>query len=255
MTSAPSSFNALKTDSIDLWFIVPSQLPSQHFKTLIQLLTDQEQQKIQQYKHQATQHTALVTRGFARLVLAEYSEQAATTLAFKRNKHGKPELENNNRNIRFNLSHNNNLIVMAVCVDDDIGCDIEDPKRKISIEPISRRYFAKQEHQQLIALSNQIQQQRFFEIWTLKEAFVKATGIGIGLGLDSFYFEWTDKVDETIGKAINIHFNEHYPLAKQQDWQCHQTMFEQQALAISRASSMQQNIIFLNALDLINKHV
>jgi 4'-phosphopantetheinyl transferase len=254
VTSSPSPFLALKSDCIDLWFIEPSQLSSQHFDSLIELLTDEEQHKIQQYKHKATQDTALITRAFARLVLAKYSGQTTSTISFKRNNHGKPELEKNSHNIRFNLSHNNKLIVMAVCLNDDIGCDIEDPTRKINIEPISRRYFAKQEHQQLTALNNKSQQQRFFEIWTLKEAFVKATGIGIGLGLDSFYFELNDKNRRITNESIKIHFNEHYPLEKQQDWQCYQNTFAQQSLAISRASSLQQNIIFLNALDLLTEH-
>jgi 4'-phosphopantetheinyl transferase len=251
MVSTLSSLSALQTSHIDLWFIEPGQISSHSLNLLTAVLSPEEQHKIQQYKHKATQHIALISRGFLRIVLAKYTEQAANNLSFKRNKHGKPELVKNANNIRFNLSHNEQLIILSICVDDDIGCDIENPQRKISIEPLSRRFFAKQEHQQLITLNNTLQQQHFFELWTLKEAFVKATGIGIGLGLDSFYFEFNNKANQTA--PIKVHFNEHYPLSTQQHWQCYQTTLSQQALAICRASKLPQNIIFINGLNLINE--
>jgi len=137
---------------------------------------------------------------------------------------------------------------MAVCIGDDIGCDIESPLRKVSIDPITRRYFATQEHEQLCELTDDVKRQQFFKIWTLKEAFVKATGVGINLGLNSFYFEWS----ENAASEINILFNNNYPLNKQVKWQFNQQIFNQQMLAICRSSKRKQSINFIDAIQLIN---
>lgn len=244
----PSSLQALKTDTIDLWSIAPSQLSPSLITYLSTLLSVEEKIKIQAYKHKLAQHTALITRAICRLVISLYAKENPNKLNFTRNKQGKPELIINPNNIRFNISHNDHLIVIAICVSDDIGCDIETPERKISIEPISRRYFATQEHKELMTLNSEQQQQRFFEFWTLKEAFVKATGFGIGLGLDTFYFKFDDKPS----RQINIQFNEHYPLEQDIKWQCYQTMFEQHSLAICRQSNTDQTVKYFNAMQLIS---
>ncbi|WP_160061945.1 4'-phosphopantetheinyl transferase family protein [Psychromonas sp. L1A2] len=242
-----SSLNALNTNHIDLWFIEPHQLSTEAMTSLRALLSNEETLKLQQYKNKPAQHTSTVTRALCRLILAQYTNKTPASLKFIRNRHGKPELVDNINALRFNLSHNNELIVMVVCANDDIGCDIENPKRKISIEPISRRYFAKQEHKQLSHLTGEQQKQRFFEIWTLKEAFVKATGIGIALGLDTFYFDLKKRLTQN----VDINFNDHYSLDKFAPWQCHQTLFNEQSLAICRTSTLQQTIKYFDAKHLL----
>lgn len=248
MTLIPSSLHSLKINHIDVWFIEPHRLSTEAMVSLCALLSDEETLKLQQYKNKAAQHTATVSRSLCRLILSKYTNTDPKSLKFIRSQHGKPALVNNINNLRFNLSHNNELIIIAICVNDEIGCDIESPKRKISIEPISRRYFAKQEHQALCYLQGKEKQQRFFEIWTLKEAFVKATGIGISLGLDSFYFDLNNRLSNN----IKVNFNNHYTLDKHAPWQCHQTMFNGQSLAICRASEQKQTIQYFDASHLIN---
>jgi 4'-phosphopantetheinyl transferase len=244
----PSPLSALKTDRIDLWWIDPAQLPHQVIDFLVAQLTESESANLAQFKNKKAKQTALITRSICRLVLSQYIGSAPNQLNFIYNSHGKPELDNNKNNIRFNLSHNNELIVIAVCADDDLGCDIENPQRKVSIEPITRRYFSQQEHLEIISLMGIEQQQRFFEIWTLKEAFVKATGIGISLGLNSFYFDLQQKNNL---KKITVLFNSNYPLNQAASWEFHQTLLKQQCLAVCRASKIKQSIHFLSAKDLV----
>ena len=250
MPPSYTKLQALKTDLIDLWSIDPTSLSEQAITTFSSRLSAGELDNLLKYKNIAAQHNALITRSICRLVLAQYTNTPPTALQFIRNKHGKPELvdrvdcEKDQDKIRFNLSHNSQLIVIAVCVNDDIGCDIENPQRKVSIEPISRRFFAPQEHNVLNSLQGIEQQQRFFECWTLKEAFVKATGVGISLGLDSFYFD----VNKGSKKGtINVYFNEHYSLDKNAKWQFYQAPLKQQILSICRASHSHQSINYFDA--------
>ncbi|TEW55972.1 4'-phosphopantetheinyl transferase superfamily protein [Psychromonas sp. RZ22] len=245
-----SSLQALEKNHIDLWFIDPNTISAQSIQDLSSVLSHSEAEKLAQYKNKSAQHTALVTRSISRIILANYTQLSASEISFVRNQHGKPELEKNINNVQFNLSHNHHLIVMAVCVNDDIGCDIESPLRKVNIEPITRRYFSKQEHKQLIELNDEKKQQRFFELWTLKEAFVKATGVGISLGLDTFHFSFNKN---KLTSNINLAFNSHYPLDKNVQWQLYQAAFKNQMLAICRANELPQNVNFLDASQLIKK--
>lgn len=244
-----SSLQSLATNQIDLWSIAPSQLTENTIILLSNLLSNEESLKLQQYKNKSAQHTSLVTRSLSRLILSQYTNTEPDSLSFMRNAHGKPSLVDNINNLSFNLSHNNDLLIMAICVNDNIGCDIENPIRKISIEPISRRYFSQQEHQQLCELIGEAKKQRFFEIWTLKEAFVKATGIGIGLGLDTFYFDFKNRLAD----HVDVCFNDHYKLDAEKPWQCHQTKFDEQSLAICRQSNLLQTVKHIDATYLLNQ--
>lgn len=249
MNTTPSSLPALASDSIDLWAINPAQLSIDSVKVLRSLLTPEESKQLLQYKSKVAQHTHLITRSICRLILTQYINSEPHSLSFIRNQYGKPELEHNEQKIRFNLSHNNQVIIMVVCVNDDIGCDVEDPQRNVSIEPITRRYFSKQEHGEISHLEGEQQRQRFFQFWTLKEAFVKATGRGISLGLDTFQFQF--QLATKGSGRISPTFNDHYPLHKQTQWQCYQAPFQEQLVAICRASKRQQNINYFDAASLI----
>lgn len=250
LKSVPSSLQSLRIDNIDLWSVNPATLSQQSIALLSNLLSIKESQDLLQYKNKQAQHTALVTRAICRLVLSIYTLKKADELIFIRDQHGKPELANNEHNIRFNLSHNHQQIIIAVCVKDDIGCDIENPQRKVSIEPITRRYFSAQEHQIISSLQGESQKQRFFAYWTLKEAFVKATGLGISLGLNSFYFNFDNRL---LSPSINIQFNENYRLDTDVNWQCYQQPFKEQLLAICRASNVKQQVNYFSVERLLTK--
>ncbi|MDN2662036.1 4'-phosphopantetheinyl transferase superfamily protein [Psychromonas sp. 14N.309.X.WAT.B.A12] len=248
MNSTPSSFSQLQHDHIDLWSISPKQLNDSELKYLKSLITDEEQTRIATFKSSSAQKTSLVSRAMCRLVLSQYINIPAQAHQFSRNKHGKPGLLKNSTQLQFNLSHNEDLIIMAVSVKDEVGCDIENPTRKVSIEPITRRYFSTQEHAMLMAKQGQAQNASFFKTWTLKEAFVKATGVGIKLGLDSFYFLYDDKDNK---QNIQVCFNEHYPLNIEQPWYCFHDQFQQQSFALCRATKTLQKICYLDAAQLI----
>ena len=240
-----STLEQLSNNHIDLWFISPNEISDLIVQYLKTLLSKKEKEKLAHYKNSKAQHTALITRAICRMVLSQYTNTAPSKLNFIKNQHGKPELTDNKNKIRFNLSHNNDLIIIAICTKDDIGCDIENPLRKVNIEPLTRRYFSEQEHLEICTLTSKVQQQRFFEMWTLKEAFVKATGIGISLGLDTFYFD-----KHAANKEINIQFNKSFPLNKSQVWQFYQQELEQQLLAVCRSSQLKQSINLLDASQL-----
>jgi 4'-phosphopantetheinyl transferase len=90
--------------------------------------------------------------------------------------------------LRFSLSHTRSLVACAVATQDDVGLDVEEVERRLASSSLAERYFAPSEAASLAALPPGERDVAFLRFWTLKEAFVKATGDGLGLGLDSFAF-------------------------------------------------------------------
>ena len=114
-------------------------------------------------------------------------------------KNGKPYLKD--KDIYFNLSHSEEAVMCAVspC---EIGCDTE-KVTEIDLE-IAKRFFYNKEYEMIISGRTDAEQQdMFFRLWTLKESFMKATGLGMELPLDSFGIEITAdgiSVRQNIGK-------------------------------------------------------
>lgn len=97
---------------------------------------------------------------------------------------GKPYLPDHPQ-IHFNLSHSGKQ-ALAVFADTQVGCDIEQMhSAKLSV---ARRFFCPSEYAWLISQPTERRQEAFYRIWTLKESFMKATGLGMKLPLDAFEF-------------------------------------------------------------------
>lgn len=96
---------------------------------------------------------------------------------------GKPYLAGK-ESLFFNLSHSENMVMCAVA-DKEVGCDVE---RKTEFDGALASYvMTRQELQQIYGLESEAKQQEmFFRLWTLKESYMKATGLGIRLEPGSF---------------------------------------------------------------------
>lgn len=104
-------------------------------------------------------------------------------IAFSYNDKGKPFLSSHSH-IHFNLSHSEDM-VMCVISDKEVGCDIQ--KIRTVAENISDRYFHPDEAEFLNKISISKEKQRaFFRLWTLKESYIKALGLGFSCPMKSF---------------------------------------------------------------------
>lgn len=93
--------------------------------------------------------------------------------------------------LRFNLSHTEGLVVLAVA-ETDVGVDVEWLDRPGRTVELADRYFAPAEAAALQALPIELQRDRFFDLWTLKESYIKARGLGLAIPLASFTFSGFD---------------------------------------------------------------
>jgi 4'-phosphopantetheinyl transferase len=88
--------------------------------------------------------------------------------------------------LRFNLSHSHQFAFFAFCLDHELGIDIEKIKPEVAFEGIENHYFSPKERAELETLPRDLRPEGFFLCWTRKEAYVKATGEGLKVPLESF---------------------------------------------------------------------
>ena len=206
----------LASNEVHLWVTKPNSLHANDPILLdySALLTATEKAKQQRYKFAKDRHDALITRAFIRDLLSYYERQHPTDWQFERGDKGKPEVINCELPLRFNLSHTKDIIICAVTLNHDIGCDVEDISRNNDVLGIAERYFSTSEADELFSLPKEAQTSRFFDYWTLKEAYIKAWGLGLSIPLKDFSFSIGDQTHShnknfLIKDNINLSFADH----------------------------------------------
>jgi 4'-phosphopantetheinyl transferase len=181
----------LPPDEVHLWIAEPEQLTEPRLLEAYRaLLSPQERERHQRFHFEKHRHQYLVSHALVRLTLSRYAPVAPEAWTFTTNTYGRPEVvgEGSPR-LRFNLTHTDGMAIVAVMLDADVGVDVEDTLRPGETVGLAHRYFAPAESSALLALPVERQRERFFEYWTLKEAYIKARGMGLSLPLEQFAFE------------------------------------------------------------------
>jgi 4'-phosphopantetheinyl transferase len=136
-------------------------------------------------------HHYRAAHALTRLVLSRHQpETAPDAWRFVASAQGRPEIASPPSALRFNLSHTEGLVVCAVAEQREIGVDVEERGRTLDLLALATSVFAGPELALLRAGSSDSEQRRiFFELWTLKEAYLKARGLGLALPLPELCFE------------------------------------------------------------------
>jgi 4'-phosphopantetheinyl transferase len=130
----------------------------------------------------------VAARGLLRELLGTYLQQSPADLEFSYAKYGKPSLSGGNvsRGLCFNVSHSAGMVVYAFAKERNLGIDVEHVRPEFGGEDIAKRYFSAREMTDLRTLPPKARAEGFFHCWTRKEAYLKATGMGLQIPLDSF---------------------------------------------------------------------
>ncbi len=123
----------------------------------------------------------IAAHGALRMVLGLYVSADPQSLEFHTGPMGKPALVQTFTDLRFNLSHSGDLALIAVSRGREVGVDVERVQRDIEFDPIVEHYFDPRETWDLRTAPPQERVRKFFDLWTRKEACVKAEGSGLGL--------------------------------------------------------------------------
>lgn len=124
----------------------------------------------------------IIGRGILRAMLGSYLQRHPAQIQFTYTQRGKPCLSglSSNEELHFNLAHSEELAIFAVSRIRGIGIDVEKLRPMSDVEGIAERFFSEHESRQLQSLPAPEKQAGFFNLWTRKEAWLKATGEGIG---------------------------------------------------------------------------
>ena len=155
-----------------------------------QLLCEEERERAARFRFDGHRRSWIVAHALVRAALSHYAPVAPEAWRFRAEEGGRPRVAGPEEAppLRFNLSHSNGLAACAVALDLDVGVDVESASRLRRPLEIAERYFASEEARELRGLRREERLERFLDYWTLKEAYVKARGDGLAIGLDRMRF-------------------------------------------------------------------
>ncbi|MGE0767227.1 MAG: 4'-phosphopantetheinyl transferase superfamily protein [Hyphomicrobiaceae bacterium] len=183
---SPRSRRELGEDCIDIWYCPLDGLTgSSH---LLAALDDAEIARYNAFSSRNAAAQYLGGRILTRVALSTYADVAERAWRFAANAHGRPSVAEPaaHRGLHFNLSHTTGVAVLAVGRMAEIGIDIETVDRQVDVEGIGRCVFTAEEIGWVSSGRGEAAVHRFFELWTLKEAYMKARGLGFSLDPQSF---------------------------------------------------------------------
>ena len=178
---------------IDIWLTYYDEIgDARQLAELRALLNPEEVGKEGRFLFADDRKRYLVTRAMVRMLLSRYAPVEPERWEFSKNAYGRPAIANamdETRGLIFNLSHTRGLIALAVTRGRELGVDVENVVARNTSIDIAERYFSPVEVAELSCVPAERQQDRFFEYWTFKEAYIKARGMGLSLPLDRFSFD------------------------------------------------------------------
>jgi len=129
----------------------------------------------------------IAAHALTRALLSHYGGLEPRCWRFVAGPHGRPALDpaHNRPDLHFNLSHTEGLVGCALA-HHEVGIDVESVERSASTGRIAGRFFTPREVALIDASPEQLRQRVFFQLWTMKEAVMKAMGLGFQLPLDEF---------------------------------------------------------------------
>lgn len=174
---------------IDLWFETLA-ITDEEYRYCWSILDKNEQKKALRFVRKRDDRGYVASHGKLRLILAKYLGSPPEKILFTIQSHGKPFVAcGNSCGIKFNLAHSGDYMAVGVGYAYEIGIDIEVWSDRVDYHGIMALCFSEEETRFWSDLPKELQQEFFYKLWTRKESFVKA--IGLGLELDVSLVETT----------------------------------------------------------------
>ena len=167
-------------------------------KKAYNLVSKNRQEKIDYFRFEKDKK---LSAGAYLLLMKLLSEENINEPIFKTEKYGKAYISNH-ENIYFNLSHSSKIVLCAIS-DMEVGADVEYINPEIDLN-IAKHYFYNSEYENIMNAENKSDE--FFKYWVLKESYMKYTGLGMNLKLDSFEIIINDEIKLKNDKD-NLKFN------------------------------------------------
>ncbi len=156
---------------------------------LARTLDDQERLRAERFAFESDRRHFVRAHAILRAILGAYVGVDPEELRFSYGPQGKPSLapESDGAGLRFNMSHSNGLAAYAVTRDRAIGVDVEEIRTDLHVMRIAERFFSRAEAEAIRSVPEARRPEAFFELWTLREAYLKGTGKGLSAPLHGFH--------------------------------------------------------------------
>jgi phosphopantetheinyl transferase len=167
----------LPPGAIDIWSVFYADL-AQYYPHLSGLINADEARKAAGFTKSGDSKRYILRRGIVRVILGHYVHEAPEKIRFVQGTCGKPDLELRGTvpGVRFSLSHTDEMVCLGVTRDSEIGMDLVKIIAGSSWSAIGHYLFTPDERAWIARKDGDLQHARFFRIWCLKEALIKAAG-------------------------------------------------------------------------------
>lgn len=174
----------------------PTAMPASATGSMLECLDPSERERWNRFQAPRVKGEFLVGKAMARRILGSALGLRAGDVRFTHNAKGKPELADGA--YAFNLSHSHGWALFALTPSGRIGVDIERVRPVTDLMDLARRYFTPAEVEAIGIADSAAQLELFYRVWTRKEAFIKAHGLGVAYGLD--------RVEVSMDQEVKPHF-------------------------------------------------
>ena len=188
-----SQSDASLEHAVDVWYL-PVRAATTDLDTAYgSVLSDGERRRATRFRRDADRRLFTFSRVGLRILLSRYCDVPPDRWVFDADPLGKPRIAApaGATGLVFNLSHTRGLVAWVVGRRRSVGVDAEHIRRAIDFSDIAARHFTPAERLSIDALADDDRPSGFFTIWTLKEAVLKASGVGLTVDLSALSFEST----------------------------------------------------------------
>lgn len=179
-----------------LWACLTKDIPEPFLEIpeSLNLLSPSEVRRFYQFKFARDRANHLAARIMVRHALSKNANITPAQWEFSRSEYGKPQIKSTqaNKAANFNISHCDGLVVVATSEDPNIGVDVESISRSLLETPVVRSVFTGHELACWKSLPPSQKMRRYLQGWTLKEAYLKARGMGLHLSPRNIELEFDD---------------------------------------------------------------
>ena len=172
----------LARSHVDLWRLQLNP-PERYCGLLRQVLNADEIARADRFHFDRDRRRFIAARAQLRMILGRYLVRDPQAITFSYGPRSKPHIA---ESVGFNLSHSDDLAVVTVAHARSVGVDIEAIRTMKERDRIAGRFFSARENAALLSIPDSERTEAFFRCWTLKEAYVKATGDGLAQPTESF---------------------------------------------------------------------
>lgn len=183
----PSEMFALANEEIHIWRVLLDH-PPVDLGLLSTYLFPEEAARAERFVFPHDKNQFIAGRGMLRVILGRYLGMPPGSISIQKGPHEKPYVSANSGkpSLHFNLSHSHGLALYAFALRGQVGIDLEKLRPEFATKEVAEQFFSPAEQEELLRLPPEGRIQGFFNCWTRKEAYVKATGKGLQVLLDSF---------------------------------------------------------------------